>query len=77
MRVAGDLSCDACLTACLKGREEPGADRLPVDQAEVERCLPEVEQRGLRRSGGDPHPQQPGVEARPRPLQQVHVQIKC
>lgn len=27
----------------MKGREEPGADRLPVDQAEVERRVPEVE----------------------------------
>ena len=50
------------------GREEPGAHRLPVDQADLERCLPQVEQGGLRRPGGDPHPQQSGVEARPGSL---------
>lgn len=55
------------------GREEPGADRLPVDPADVERRLPPLEQGGLRWTGGDPHPQQPGVEARPGSLQQVRL----
>lgn len=59
-----------CVFVCV-GWEEPGANHVPVDQAGVVRCLPEVGQGGIWRPRDDQHPQWPGLEAWHRPLQQV------